>query len=149
MSLGLVKKNTSSPFQLQRSIVAQGDENGAYSQGGYNPEAVYDNSGIAAGIASFGQSVGAGLSAITKGDMNKMDVKKKERLEKREEKLRTKEGALEYGDFYNGTDTSKKQQRLNNRIDRVEKRKEKTQGRIDSYNEKKKLLGHLLTEEEE
>jgi len=141
MSLGLVKKNTSSPFQLQRSIVAQGDENGAYSQGGYNPEAVYDNSGIAAGIASFGQSVGAGLSAITKGDMNKMDVKKKGRLEKRQDKI------IEKMNIDSNTDA--RQAKLNKRFNRIEKRKERVEDRIDSYNEKKKLLGHLLTEEEE
>lgn len=141
MSLGLVKKNTGSPFQLQRSIVAQGDENGAYSQGGYNPEAVYDNSGIAAGIASFGQAIGAGLSTITKGDMNKMDIKKKARLEKRQDRIIEKMNV--------DSNTDARQKKLNDRFNRVEKRKEKTQGRIDSYNEKQKLLGHLLTEDED
>lgn len=149
MSLNLIRKNSNSPFQLQRSMVAQGDENGAYSQGGYNPEAVYDSSGIAAGIAAFGESVGAGFKSISEGDKNKMNVKKKERLEKRQQKIVDKKIETVSKDIIKGSDSSKKQDRLTKRFDRIQERKEKTQGKINSYEEKQKLLGRSITGEEE
>lgn len=66
MSLDLVRKNSSSPFHLQRSIVDQGGAGGAYEQGGFNPEAVYNNDLANEAIASFGKIVGAGLMAMDK-----------------------------------------------------------------------------------
>jgi hypothetical protein len=63
MSLNLVKKNSSSPFQLQRSIVDQGGEGGAYESGGFNPDMVYNNDAANAAVESFGKVVGAALSA--------------------------------------------------------------------------------------
>jgi len=60
MSLNLVKKNTSSPFHLQRSIVPQ--EGGAYQDGGYNPNALYNNDAANKAIESFSKSIGSALS---------------------------------------------------------------------------------------
>jgi hypothetical protein len=71
MSIGLVKKNSSSPFQLQRSMVPQ--SSGAYEDGGFNPKAVYNNDAANAAITSFGQTIGAALTA--RGDKKKEDVK--------------------------------------------------------------------------
>jgi hypothetical protein len=139
MSLDIIKRNSGSPFHLQRSIVPQGDENGAYSQGGYDPEHVYSNSGLVAGISAFGKTVEAGLGAITDSDRNAMDVKKKARLEKRESKITDKINQEGISD--------KKSERLTNRLSRVDKRKEATQSRIDDYNKKRKTS--LLTDTEE
>jgi len=139
MSLDIIKRNSGSPFHLQRSIVPQGDENGAYSQGGYDPEHVYSNSGLVAGISAFGKTVEAGLGAITDSDRNAMDVKKKARLEKRESKITDKINQEGISD--------KKSERLTNRLSRVDKRKEATQSRIDEYNKNRKTS--LLTDIEE
>ena len=128
-----MKKNSSSPFRLQRSIVDQGGAGGVYEEGGFNPNNVYSDNGISEGIAGFGKIVGAGLLSRTAGDVNDENERKVDRLEKKEERLRTKEGALELGDFSNGTNTSKKQERLNNRVDRVKKRKDKTSAEIKEY----------------
>lgn len=62
MSLGLIKKNSSSPFHLQRSIVPQTE--GAYQDGGYNPKAVYNNDAANEAVVSFSKTVGAALSNI-------------------------------------------------------------------------------------
>ena len=62
MSLNIVKKNTSSPFHLQRSIVPQ--EGGSYQKGGFNPEAVYNNDAANEAVESFSKTVGAALSNI-------------------------------------------------------------------------------------
>lgn len=72
MSLDLVRKNSSSPFQLQRSIVDQGGAGGAYESGGFNPDAVYNNDAANAAVESFGKIVGAALSA---GIKDKKDPK--------------------------------------------------------------------------
>jgi hypothetical protein len=71
MSLSLIKKNSSSPFHLQRSIVPQTE--GAYQDGGYNPKAVYNNDAANEAVVSFSKTVGAALSNI---DLSK---KKKEK----------------------------------------------------------------------
>lgn len=63
MSLDIVKKNSSSPFHLQRSMVDQG---GIYEQGGFNPDMVYNNDLANEAIESFGKIVGAGLMAMGK-----------------------------------------------------------------------------------
>jgi hypothetical protein len=60
MSLNLIKKNSSSPFHLQRSIVPQTE--GAYQDGGYNPSAVYNNDAANEAVESFSKTVGAALS---------------------------------------------------------------------------------------
>jgi len=72
MSLDLVRKNSSSPFQLQRSMVDQGGAGGAYESGGFNPDAVYNNDAANAAVESFGKIVGAALSA---GIKDKKDPK--------------------------------------------------------------------------
>lgn len=77
MSLGLVKKNSSSPFHLQRSMVAKANEEGSYAEGGFNPNAVYNNNAANAAIASFGDVVGDALTKI------------KPKAEKEEEKFDT------------------------------------------------------------
>lgn len=83
MSLKLIKKNSSSPFHLQRSIVPQGDEDGAYSKGGYNPEAVYNNDAANEAMESFSKTIGAALSNMDFGKKkpeNKPATKKQEVL---------------------------------------------------------------------
>lgn len=66
MSLDLVRKNSGSPFHLQRSMVDQGGSGGAYESGGFNPDMVYNNDAANAAIMSFGKIVGAGLTAAGK-----------------------------------------------------------------------------------
>ena len=64
MSLDLVKKNSGSPFHLQRSMVAKANEEGSYAEGGFNPNAVYNNDAANAAIASFGDIVGDALTKM-------------------------------------------------------------------------------------
>lgn len=118
MSLNLVKRNSGSPFQLQRSIVDQGGEGGAYESGGYTGKSTYNNDAANAAMQSFGATVGAALSSRTPGDKNKADIKSKERLEKKSERL-TKEG---------------KTDRATKVTTRVEKKKES----ISKYEEEQK-----------
>jgi hypothetical protein len=66
MSLDLVRKNSGSPFHLQRSMVDQGGAGGAYESGGFDPNNVYNNDAANAAIMSFGKIVGAGLAAAGK-----------------------------------------------------------------------------------
>jgi len=73
MNLKLIKNNTSSPFRLQRSIVSQ--EEGAYANGGYNPNAVYNNDAANAAVEGLGTMIGAALTARGK---DKKDVKKED-----------------------------------------------------------------------
>lgn len=74
MSLDIVKKNSSSPFHLQRSIVDQGGSGGAYESGGFNPDMVYNNDAANSAIESLGKVIGAAIYA--KGD-NKDKPKEK------------------------------------------------------------------------
>jgi len=125
MSLGLIKKNSSSPFHLQRSMVDQGGEGGAYESGGYNPNALYDDGGIAESIAGFGKVVGAALGSRTAADDNASDLKKQARLENKSKDLKDRASKADY-------DTST---RLTNRAANVDKRLAKTNARIETYNE--------------
>lgn len=131
MSLNIIKRNSSSPFHLQRSIVSQSGEGGAYEEGGYNPELVYNDSGISAGVAAFGKVIGAGLSSLSDEDKNEIDKNKKVSLENREKKISDK---MQTGDI-----SDKKIERLGNRLERVDDRKKETELRIDTYNKKNKL----------
>lgn len=76
MSLDIVKKNSSSPFHLQRSIVDQGGSGGAYESGGFNPDMVYNNDAANSAIESLGKVIGAAIYA--KGD-NKDKPKDKDK----------------------------------------------------------------------
>lgn len=76
MSLDLVRKNSGSPFHLQRSMVDQGGSGGAYESGGFNPDMVYNNDAANAAIMSFGKIIGAGLTAAGK-DKEKEKPKEK------------------------------------------------------------------------
>jgi len=73
MSLKLIKNNTSSPFHLQRSIVPQGDEDGAYARGGFNPDALYNLDAANAAVKSIGTTVGAALSSRSKKEDAKVE----------------------------------------------------------------------------
>lgn len=117
MSLNIIRKNSSSPFNQQRSMVNQSGEGGAYESGGYNPNNVHDGGGdILNAIVGFGSSVGAGLSSRTAEDENEADKNKVSRLEKRKEKIKGKN-------------------QIDPRITRIEGKIEKTNSRINKYNE--------------
>ena len=121
MSLNLVRNNSSSPFRLQRSMVDQGGEGGAYESGGYNPNATYSDGGVAESIANFGKVVGAGIGSITEGDKNKFNEKKAERLEVRAKKTENKkQNALKSGNV--------------DKADRMQKRGERVEGRLKQTN---------------
>ena len=132
MSLNLVKNNSSSPFRLQRSMVDQGGEGGAYESGGYTGQSQYSDGGMGEAIASFGKVVGAGIQSRTAGDKNDANVKKEERLEKRSDRIEgKKDKATTAGDTARAT-------KLDERNKRVEARKEKTTAEITKYNESQK-----------
>lgn len=131
MSLKLVKNNTTSPFQLQRSMVDQGGAGGAYESGGFTGESQYGDGGAAAAITSFGRSIAAGLDSITPADKNKMNEKKAARLETRGIKTEAKkQAALKSGDL-------SKADRMNKRGERVENRLGETNKKIEDYKKSK------------
>lgn len=125
MSLDIIKKNSNSPFHLQRSIVSQSGEGGAYEEGGYTGQSEYTDGGISSGIVGFGKVVGAGLSSVTAGDINESNVKKSKRLTERSKKLTTKASESE-GD---------KSTRLTNRSARIDKKVEGINAKIKEYSE--------------
>lgn len=132
MSLNLVKSNSSSPFRLQRSMVDQGGEGGAYESGGYTGRSEYSDGGMADAIASIGKVVGAGIQSRTAGDENKSNEKKAERLEVRAKKTETKkQNALKSGDI-------DKADRMKARGERVEGRLKDTKSEITKYNQSQK-----------
>ena len=132
MSLNLVRNNSSSPFRLQRSIVDQGGEGGAYESGGYTGESQYSDGGMSEAIAGVGKVVGAGISSRTASDKNDANVKKEARQERRSAKLESKQKqATEAGD-------TKRAERLGKRNTGVESRKANTTSEIKKYNESKK-----------
>jgi hypothetical protein len=131
MSLDLIRQNSSSPFQLQRSMVSQGDGSGAYEQGGFNPDNIYNDGGAAAAITSFGNSITAGLNSITASDKNNMNEKKADRLEKRSTRIEDKQkSAIESGN-------TNKADRLIKRNTRVENRLSNTKKQIEDYKQSK------------
>ena len=132
MSLNLVKSNSSSPFRLQRSMVDQGGEGGAYESGGYTGQSEYSDGGMSEAIASFGKVVGAGLSSRTASSKNDANVKKEARLEKRSDRI---EGRKDKATTAGNTE---KANRLDKRNTRVEAKKEKTTAEIKKYNESQK-----------
>ena len=118
MSLNLVNRNTSSPFHLQRSMVDQGGEGGVYESGGYTGTSTYNNDAANAAIESFGTTIGAALSSRTPEDKNKVNIKAKERLEKKSDRL-VGEGKID-------------------RAKKVSARVTKKEGLISKYEEEKK-----------
>lgn len=127
MSLDLVRKNSGSPFRLQRSMVDQGGEGGAYESGGFNPDMVYNNDAANTAIESFGKIVGAALGSRTAEDKNKSNEKKADRLENRAKKTESKKKqALESGNI-------RKADRMKERGERVEGRLKSTKAEIETY----------------
>jgi hypothetical protein len=132
MSLNLVRNNSSSPFRLQRSMVDQGGEGGAYESGGYTGKSEYSDGGMGEAISSFGKVVGAGIQSRTAGDENKSNEKKAERLEARAAKTEVKkQNALKSGNI-------DKADRMKNRGERVEGRLKQTNADIAKYKESQK-----------
>jgi hypothetical protein len=128
MSLNLVNRNTSSPFHLQRSIVDQGGEGGAYESGGYTGKADYNADVTNATLSSFAETVGAALASKTPESNNKQDVKTKERLEKKSVRLKDKASKADYD----------KSTKLTNRAAKVDVRIEKKKQSISKFEEEKK-----------
>lgn len=127
MSLGIINKNTSSPFMLRRSIVDQGGQGGAYESGGFNPEQGYSDGGTANAIAALGNTIGAGLAARTAGDKNKEDLSTSKRLDKKSKRI---------SDKISSSDTSEdKKKRLDKRLGNIGEKQVKVKSRIDDYNE--------------
>lgn len=132
MSLGLVRKNSSSPFMLQRSMVDQGGEGGAYESGGFNPDTVYSDNGAASAIVGIGKTMGSSLASRTSEDKNKDNEKKSARLERRAVKTESKkQEAIKSGDV-------NKAERMKDRGERVETRLKSTNEEIKKYKESKK-----------
>lgn len=125
MSLDLVRKNSSSPFHLQRSIVDQGGAGGAYEQGGFNPDMVYNNDAANQAVESFGKIVGAALGSRTASDNNDSNEAKVKRLQGKGTKLveKSKNSA---GD---------KQVKIDKKIDKIASRIDNTNKEISKYKE--------------
>lgn len=92
--MDIIKKNSSSPFQLQRSMVDQGGSGGAYEAGGFNPSTVFNNDAANAAVESLGKVIGAALYAKGKDkkeDKPKFDTKgAEEARDAYEKELKTK-----------------------------------------------------------
>ena len=65
VSYGFTGNNIISPFMLQRSMVDQGGEGGAYESGGFNPDTVYSDNGAASAIVGIGKTMGSSLASRT------------------------------------------------------------------------------------
>lgn len=129
MSLSIVRKNSGSPFHLQRSIVDRG-EGGVYESGGYNPDTVYNDGGVSEAISGLGKVVAAGISSRTVSDENDSNLSKKERLDKRETRLQDKKK--------NTTDVGKTD-RLDKRLGNIDKKQEVNDAKIKKYDDNEKL----------
>ena len=132
MSLNLIKRNSGSPFHLQRSMVDQGGAGDAYESGGYTGESQYSDGGMSEAIAGFGKVVGAAIGSRTASDKNDASVKKETRLKEREKKIDKKTAdAFDKGD-------NEKVNKLMKRYDRVDTRLKDTKSEINKYNESQK-----------
>jgi hypothetical protein len=125
MSLNIIKKNSSSPFNQQRSMVNQGGAGGAYEEGGYNPDNVYNNNAMLTAIVGFGESLGKGLSAVTSKQRNQGDVNKSERLTKKVIDIKKE----------NAEAPIKVEDAKDPRLVRINKKLNKVNSRITDYNE--------------
>jgi hypothetical protein len=130
MSFSIIRKNTGSPFYLQRSMVDQGGEGGAYESGGYTGESTYNNDAANAVVESVTSTIGAALSSMTPDDKNKSNIKSQERLEKKSVRLKDKASKADYD----------KSTRLTNRAARVDARVENKKQSISKFEEEKKKL---------
>jgi len=126
MSLGVINKNTNSPFLLRRSIVSQSGEGNTYESGGFNPEQGYSDGGTANAIAALGSIIGAGLASRTAGDKNKSDIVRSDKISKRTDKIKSKTSD-------SSTDTEKA--KASKKTSRLTERKNKIDLRIKDYNE--------------
>lgn len=129
MSLSLIKKNSSSPFHIQRSMVDQGGEGGAYESGGFDPNTVYNDNATSGAVIGIGKTIGASLLSRTSEDINESDIDRKSKLEDRKKNLESKKANSK-----SDKDTGK----YNRRIERVEGRIENKTKSIEEYNKKKK-----------
>lgn len=136
MNTRLIKKNTSSPFRQQRSMVNQGGEGGAYEQGGFNPDIVYSDNGISDGIAGFGKIVGAGLLSRTAGDVNDENERKVERLEKRNKRIDSK---MSTADDNKKSRLEKRKTNINSRIDKTKKEIKEYEDSLSPFFQKKNV----------
>lgn len=128
MSFSIIRKNTGSPFHLQRSMVDQGGAGGAYESGGYTGESNYNNNAANAAIESIASTMGTALSSRTPDDKNKSNIKSKERLEKKSVRLKDKASKADYD----------KSTKLTNRAAKVDARVEKKKQSISKFEEEKK-----------
>lgn len=125
MSLNLIRKNSGSPFQLQRSMVDQGGSGGAYESGGFDPSNVYNNDAANAAIESFGKVVGASLASRTEGDANEANEAKVKRLQNKGAKLVDK----------SKNSSGDKQIKIDKKIDKIASRIDNTNQKISKYKE--------------
>jgi len=142
MSLDIVKKNSSSPFHLQRSIVDQGGSGGAYESGGFNPDMVYNNDAANQAIESLGKVIGAGLSSRTAGDENEANKNKLKRLQDKGTRLNDKSKSAD----------PERKAKLEGRVLRVISKIDNTKKDISKYEESikpslKSTLGVDLSKE--
>lgn len=115
-------------------MVNQGEENGAYSSGGYNPDNVYSDMSTASAIEGIGKVFGASIVAKSSEDKNQINIDTKKRLQDRQKNISSK---IEE-DKNSGSENLKKQERLNNRLNRVKTREQKVVEDIKKYDEKEK-----------
>lgn len=110
-------------------MVDQGGSGGAYENGGFNPNNVYNNDVANAAVESIGKTVGASLLARTEGDLNKEDISKKDRLEKRASRIQNKRNKLDKpSDTYEAS-------RKDKRIENILSKKNIVESRINEYNQ--------------
>ena len=110
-------------------MVDQGGAGGAYESGGYNGQSTYVDSGIGQAIAGFGKTLGAALGSRTAADANASDIKKSERLGKKQERLHDKK--LMNSDNENLNKRARLERREKNTISN----KKAVDARISAYNE--------------
>ena len=123
MSLNIFKRNTQSPFRLQRSEVPQ-SEGGAYQDSFVKP--VEGDGGMADAISGLGTNLAAGISNIDTDKLaEKQSGKKAERLARRKSKLEDKKAST--------YSSEAKKARLKKRITSIESRKTDAEAKNKKY----------------
>ena len=113
MSLNIFKRNTQSPFRLQRSEVPQ-SEGGRYQDSFVKP--VEGDGGMADAISGLGTNLSEGIKNIDTDKLaEKQSGKKVERLARRKSKLEDKKAST--------YSSEAKKARLEKRITSIESRK--------------------------